>query len=369
MTGSLVRISFSILMLFSLLGCDQTSEQQNMVEDYVWRLSNVLDQPFELDSVEVISYPDKRFLTLEFTNHSVDLLDFLAMTGCRLQITAAERNSVLGRVMPYSQAFLYHWQFIEDSDECLDHLQNTDPELHQLLLNAARAKREELSRHYWLSVWVGPEMRSYFGATQQWLSLQQQVLLAPEVFQTFSTLAMFSRDISSRDISESIQHEQGKLDQSLRVANFREPLETSFGWLSRQSTGGQVLATLAGMTRLLNQGTNMLESDAAARICPMGQVTPDARILHTVFTKFYIGRVQPYMSFLHQEVGLWYEQQQILLETVSFDMPQAFEQFVMMNLDSNYQQGLWQSYQTAVRKHTIAWQSILKECGLMPGSN
>ena len=335
-----------------------------MLEDYVWRLSNVLGQPFDAEFKDVISYPEKRSLTLAFSEHSVDLLDFLAMTGCRLQITAAERNSVLGRVMPYSQTFLYHWQFIEDSDECLGHLESSDPELQRLLLDAVKAKRAELNQHYWLSLWVGPEMRSYFGATRQWLSPQQQVLLAPEVFQTFTELASFSRDVSA-----STSDQQSEYSEPMRVADYREPLEVSLGWLSRQNTGGQVMATLSGMTTFLDQGTEMLESDAASTICPQGKVTPDAKILHTVFTKFYIGRVQPYMSFIHQDVGLWYEQQQVLLDTVSFQMPHAFEQFSMAHLDSNQQQGLWQTYQASVRKHTFAWQSVLKGCGLMPGSD
>lgn len=326
-----------------------------MVEDYLWRLANVLDQEFESPGIHLHSYPEKRDMRLSLSTHSIDLLDFLSMTGCKLQITAAQKNSGLGRVMMSSQTFLYQWQFLNDSRECLDHLETEDPALYAQLQQVVAVKREELDRYAWLAVWGGPEMRHYYGVTQQWLSEGEAISLAEDDYRLLFTLIEFTQQIK-RD-QESI---------TLDVNPYREPFELTLARLGQSNIGGKVLTTVSDLTTLLTQGTRMLES-AKGRLCPAGKITPKAKILHTVFLKFYIGNVQPYLAFVHQQAAPWFDQQNELMNGFSLDVPDVFSEF-QRKLELTGSGSLWVGYQQAVKAHTLAWQQALGECGLMPGS-
>lgn len=325
-----------------------------MVEDYLWRLSNVLDQEFDLPDRSVHSYPPKRDMRLPLSEHAIDLLDFLAMTGCQLQVTTAQKNSGLGRVMMTSQVFLYQWQFLNDSTGCLAYLESEDSELFAKLQKVVAIKRSELDRYAWLAIWAGPEMRHYYGATQQWLSEGERISLAEEDFRLLLQLIEFTQQVK-RDPHAL----------SLDVTPFREPLEQALARLGQTNRGGQVLSTLSDLTELLTQGAEMLQRDQG-RLCPTGKATAQAQILHTVFLKFYIGQVQPYLAFVHQQTAPWFDQQNQLLKSFGFERPEMFKLFEA-KIDPQHPESIWMRYQKAVKDHTLAWQNILGNCGLMPG--
>ncbi|WP_284380823.1 DUF3080 family protein [Litoribrevibacter albus] len=351
-----IRLLVFLCLCSGLLACSQSSQERAVVEDYLWRLSNVLDQPDEAVNAPLISYPEKRGMSLSFSQHSIDLLDFLAMTGCQLQITAAHKNSGLGRVMMSSQSFLYQWQFLEDSDACLAYLESNDPELYRTLARVVEIKRQELAGHAWLAVWAGPEMRNYFGATQQWLSYDQAILLPADDFQLLMKI---------QEIVRGIQMSPELVIPS--VAPYRESLEQVLSRISQTNRGGEVLTTLLDLAGMLNQGTRILESGMNGRLCPQGQVTQKAKILHTVFLKFYIGQVQPYMAFVHQQGAEWMNQFHTLLNGLEVQTPEAFASFEY-TLNQTSADGSWQRYQRSMKAHTKAWQGLLSECGLMPGN-
>jgi DNA topoisomerase IB len=48
-------------------------------------------------------------------------------------------------------------------------------------------------------------------------------------------------------------------------------------------------------------------------------------------------------------------------------IPPAFESYYAATLDPASEQGLWHGFNAALQRHTRAWQSVLKPCGMMPG--
>lgn len=350
--GLLKTLCFTMMScaLLVVSGCVQEPTEQASVKDYIWRLSNVLDYDYQTPPVNVAAYPRTRDLTLKVSDHSIDLLDFLAMTGCQLQITAGQRNSGLGRVMSNSQSFLYQWRFIQESGACLAYLKDEDPTLYQTLAAVVEVKKAELSRYAWLALWGGPELKQYFGVSQQWLSPQQPLALTPDTYNiVLDVIAMDANALKD-------------------VALYETAFEEALYEFQLRNTGGQWLATLAGLTQYLQLGTAMLTSETGQRLCPKGKVTPKAKILKTVFDKFYIGQVQPYLSFVHRNSETWWQQQTAMLEVFTFKGPEAFEQFVSKYLNQDRDDGLWQRYERAQRSHVVAWQSVLRQCGLMPGA-
>lgn len=365
LTGRLLAVA-CLMAMSTLQGCMRAPEERAMVDDYLWRLANVLEQEQPDLSSRVFSYPEKRGMTLSVSTHGIDLLDFLSMTGCQLQITAAQKNSGLGRVMMASQQLLYQWQFLQDSESCLPHLARTDPELYRQLQAVVEVKRQELARYAWLALWAGPEMRTYFGATQQWLSEQQQILLPEEDLQLLLKIAGFTRSMQRLAMASEIQNNAQSVGADMSVERYREPLEQVLYRLSQSNRGGEVLTTVSELTRLLNQGTTMLAEGRAKPVCPQGRVTAQAKILHTVFLKFYIGQVQPYLAFVHKAAEGWFEQIAALRGAFDIAEPAAFHVFGQI-IDNTRNDGLWQQYKVAVQAHTRAWQAILGDCGLMPG--
>ena len=346
--GFLIVVGGMVGSIAGMVGCSGSSPERDVVTDYVWRLSIVLETEFNGSERIVITYPEKRAMTVPVTEQSIDLLDFLALTGCDLQVTAGYRNSGLGRVMPDSQQFLYQWRFIQESQDCLTYLKAENDELYSSLMSIVAVKRQEFQRYSWLSFWGGPEVRRYFGVSQQWLSMNQKILLSPENFGVL--MRIFSM----------------KAHDLLGVETYEHRFETALAELLNSNVGGQMLMTVAEFEQLLQKGTAILSSERANGLCPQGKPTKRAKILRTVFEKFYIGKVQPYLSFIHRQGDDWWRQQEALYDAFTFDQPNVFQTFASQYLDSREQEGLWQSFQSSQRAHTKAWQTLFTRCGMMP---
>jgi len=78
--------------------------------------------------------------------------------------------------------------------------------------------------------------------------------------------------------------------------------------------------------------------------------------------------VQPYVSRLHQLSGGLLNALQALLRTQKAQPPDEFLAFYAALLDPDHAGGLLQQFNQAINNHTRAWQSVLKQCELMPAA-
>ena len=62
---------------------------------------------------------------------SIDLLDFLALSPCELQLIVARRNSALGKVALESQNLINDVLFLNTAEQCLDRLSPNDKALRE----------------------------------------------------------------------------------------------------------------------------------------------------------------------------------------------------------------------------------------------
>lgn len=349
-----------------LAGCSDHDQQQQKFENYLWRLSNVLDQEYTTPVLPVIVLPEKRAIRLPIKEYSIDLLDFLAITGCRLQHIAGYKNSGLGRVMVDSQRLLYEYRFIEEAPACIESLQSSDVDLANHLSEILEQKKLQLPLHQWNAFWTSKEVRHYYGVSKQWLSTDQQLVLPESKVQTL----MLVLNADAQTLPE--------IDQ---VA---DDFEEALGSFQYSNTAGEALITYQLVIEYLKQGSRMLETDKALTLCrvkPDGSlyISDKAQILHNVFLKFYIQDIQTYMSFLNREGSRFWQQQTEFLQATRralIDMDTAyldpallterFDPFAENYVDFQSDRSLWRQFHKELQRHTKAWQTVLSHCGLMP---
>ena len=104
-------------------------------------------------------------------------------------------------------------------------------------------------------------------------------------------------------------------------------------------------------------------------MCYNKRATPKARILDTVFRKYYVDRVQPYLARVHRQARDWLELINRLAKAQEAQMTTAFAAYFETQLSIEAESAIWSRYQRALARHTEAWQTMLAQCGLMPGKS
>ncbi|MEM8564649.1 MAG: DUF3080 family protein, partial [Pseudomonadota bacterium] len=93
--------------------------------EYHERLSRTLSvDVVKAAPVKVTALPPARELTIDIKGSDIDVLDFLSLTGCQLQITIGKRNSSLGRLASASQRLLLELEYLQLAPACIDYLRS-----------------------------------------------------------------------------------------------------------------------------------------------------------------------------------------------------------------------------------------------------
>ena len=341
-------------MLAALMGCSSGDNAQTMLDDYVWRVSNVLDtQTPSTQRPRAISVPRIRERRLATSEFKIDLLDFLSMQGCDLGYLLGYRNSSLGLVMPTSQRLVYEVNFVRIAQQCLPELEQSDSTFATELKDILRQKRNELPRHIWNAIFAGPEFA--------------------ELMSTSTTLAETgAEDASDAALQAILEIESltmALLPNESELLLDDKKLESALAIIHRNPATGRALLRFQALTSSLDATRSMLERAIAdKRLCPMGKTTPRGQYLRNVFDLYYAGKVQPY-------VVLAYRTDRELLEAlnrirraldveISAPMQRYWAQTLSLGAGS-----LFGDLDSALNRHTLAWQQALGACQLMPGSN
>lgn len=105
--------------VLTLVGC-AGENPDSAFELYLDRLSGALSveiAPIEVPPVAVL--PARRELQLDISRSDIDVLDFLALRGCELQVTIGKRNSSLGRLARHSQHLLLELEYLQLAPACI----------------------------------------------------------------------------------------------------------------------------------------------------------------------------------------------------------------------------------------------------------
>ncbi|WP_430460573.1 DUF3080 family protein [Thalassolituus sp. LLYu03] len=343
-----LRIRWAALFLVAAVSLTACGNQAvNELDDYRQRVARVLDA----DAGQRSAVPRVgRYATvhnrLPTPHSSLNLLQLLSLDRCAIGQSVATKNSALGKVAADSQSLLTELALLRDGPACVALLNDGNPELAAKLAAALAAKDDARLRYWWNAWTTGKEWQQFIASAAQTLDWDDaqpahaQNTLAALDFALLTGSQIQARQWPGADATE--QHLQQLL------------LGESIGrWLASQSL----------LTGVLNDVANMLEQRQAGRpLCPVGRKTPQAEILQNVLIRRYAARVQPYLSQTDKLGKALLERIEGMAQLAG-ETPPAFNDWLAQVRLAHAE------FSAANLRHVHAWQTTLRACGLMPGSD
>lgn len=352
LTGLSMKYFLLLLYCIGVCACSNTDTAEELLADYLKRLeraTGIVSQAAK--SVPLLPYPAKRAQQLDVTPLHMGVLDFIKVYQCDLFRLVNERNSVMGRVMPISQQLAYEMQFLHDAERCYEKLlkaEEADEAFLTAFAEVITTKRANLPKVFWNATFNSPELKKAFSLAVSPLNPDEQ-----------------AGYVNSRQSLEYF-HKLGEKIQTGVMEVDVDTLEDHYYTLQRYRYGGRLAKSAAQLIEYLNRATHALETVVQERpICHRDQPTEKAHILHNVFVKFYAQGVGPYLSQIHQQGRAWLAAIEALVQVQGVPLPTAFSRYQTRMLTPD--QGLWRRFDVAIGRHTRAWQTLLDQCGLMPG--
>ncbi len=351
-----------VLLVVALSGCGRDSPEATL-EDYLERVSNTVD--IEPDSgnpyQHLRAFPARRDRILVLEELRAGLLESLDFSQCGLLPLIAERNSSLGKVMKPSTELSYELRFFERLEPCHRSYSAKSvvegDDFGRLLEETFRIKSANLEKVIWNGLFTSEALERNFS-----LSREPIPLLGNQGYG------------DSLRALESLQKLIDSIDDYRHNGQFRLPaqlqnLEQRYFALHSSEYGSQLIKSLALLTHYLNLTADSLERAQQRRpLCFNKTPSAKAKILNNVFFKYYAGKVQPYMARVQREGEPWLQRINALLDPHRLPVPAGVQQYRQQMLDMSAENGLWPRYQRAIKRHTKAWQQVLTQCGMMPGS-
>lgn len=345
---------FSLLLLCSVLSACSSDEATALVERYASRTGNAIDVDVDLSlkpSAQLYApLPPRRERLAEIPEIREGLLDLLDLRTCDLMQLVSERNTSLGRVAGPSQRLIYELKILPRLESCIALLED-DPEQQELrakLQEFVKIKQVGFAPLVFNAIYNTEEMERHFSFASEPLLPDQTGYLAPLV----------------PPLERLVEVAQLSQQRRWQTPTFAEDLESSFEALYRADFGARWISSMALLTQTLEQTSAAIEQRLAGRpICFNGRQNNQSAILWTVFMKFYVGELQPYIAQVEREGRQWSALHQHVLanlQGVPSDKIRAF-------FDTDSRAPIWGRYLRARDRHTKAWQKQLEQCGLRPG--
>lgn len=338
-----------LIGLLALLGCGQDGPE-DLLDDYLQRVNNATGTPVvEPGSFPstLQTYPRKRDLHMEQEDLRIGLRDLVSLGECGLAELVAERNSGLGKVMAPSQRLLYEHRFLGLAQACADTLADdpdADAELQALLAAVIEIKARDIHRAFWNATFAGPEFAVLFSLATGPLPLAGSD--GGDIEKALSYLI----DLQMRLGDRALELDSGSL-------------EARYYLLQERRYGGQLLRAMEMLIHYLDGAAAAVENRLAQRVvCFNGRPTPEARIMHTVFTKFYAGRIQSYLTRVHRQSRTYLT----LIEQLApeREIPSAFRAYQDVQLRLDAPHGPWLRFTGTIQRHARTWQRLFDQCGL-----
>jgi len=329
------------LLLLTACGGDP---HQVALEDYRSRLGRALDTPVVAPApTQTVRKPRSAALQQTVDSGNLGTLDFLALTGCEVQITIGKRNSSLGRLASASQRLLLDLEFLRLAPDCIAFKRTQgNATLADTLENAWQLKQQQLPALIYNATLAGPEFRA---------------LWAPP-----DSLSGYPGNTSSEvPAALTALREQAArwLAGDYRADN--RGFEILLSDVARGDGGALLLA-------LERQGSELSAASAmaAARrqsgpVCLRGRPSPQGRILDNVVRKFFIGAVQTQAAALNRR----YHQLLEPIHALESDLDAAHAAAFRVWRDAREER--LRTLLAAPAEHVASVQPLLQQCGLAPG--
>lgn len=346
----------ALLLAFCLvlIGCERAPEASRQMDNYLQRVGRVLDAPwtpFQSQTLSQYRFSERRQRMLPLADQRIGMLELLVESRrCQtLQQSVSQRNSSLGRVMPWSHRLAADGELIQALDDCIEVLRES-PERQALLADLqviATTKREELPAVFWNALNASSELEYYLRFADVPLPVVPEPLSDQQAINALQQLTQLGQALPAR------------------LPPPRPELEAHFQALRHSVRSSELIHSLARLTHTLEQATQMLGSERAQKLCPTGQPTQRSKVLLNVFVTFYAGEIQPYLAQVQRLGQPW---QQALAELARVQgIPEQTQQYLdsLVGADNS----LWANYQQQLEAHSSAWQEVLGRCQSRPGQS
>ncbi len=337
---SLVQVSrfTGVLAVLALTACTG-GNPDSAFELYLQRLSGALSvEAPAIAAPSIAPLPAVRDLQLEIPGSAIDVLDFLALSGCELQVTVGKRNSSLGRLARDSQRLLLELEYLRLAPACIAYLREQgEPALAATLEKARIQKRDQLPALIFNATLGGEEYRQFWKAPAQAGSYPANTSSA--VITGLQQVNDHARRWLSGDFSAD------NLAFELRLS------EVLAG------DGGALRQALANQAGALQAANHMLARRMErGPLCAPPLRPASADILDNVVRKFFVAGTQPRAAQLNRR---YHELLPAVagLEEVLFDaLPPAYRAWQQQR-DADLAR-----WALAPRKHVLQLQAVQEPC-------
>ena len=277
-----------LVCLLALTGCTDTETGPDHLDEYLHRLATVTGVELVAGAAHDANRLDfpRQQATESPVSNKIDLIDFLSLSGCALQVNLGRRNTQLGRTAAPSQRLLLDLEFMDLAPECIALLRERgDDELASTLAEVSAERQTLLSESIAQAVLMGPEWRLFWERP--------------------ATLGNYPTDTNSAiagSLSRLADLTRGWLTGNWQASNRESEILLSD---LRTGDGGALLAAHSLVARELERANTLLFlTQARAPLCPFGNPTDRSRALEQVVGRFFVGAVQPWLVRLRQRAEL-----------------------------------------------------------------
>jgi hypothetical protein len=275
----------------------------------------------------------------------------VALGDCELQQLVGQKNSGLGAVMPVSQQLLYEHRFLAGAPRCIEQLADgsqRDRKLAQQLDKIVALKKKDIAKVYWNATFGSPEFDKFFSLADGPVPLGGARTQPTAVANALHYLIALEGRIGNPEfeIASAEMEQQYKRLQSTRY-------------------GGSLLLSVDLLTRHLNLVAGLIERRLqTSPICPNENVSEEAQIMKNIFSNVYATDIQPYVARVHQEARKVLGLTQSFASSFEGQIPSQFVDYYQRILLIDRDNGIWIGFETAIKRHSDAWQALLTECNI-----
>lgn len=323
--------------LFLLSACGDNVADIN--EEYKTRLSAVVGNPPAEPKLENVSMPK---IHVSEPKHHISILELGSLAHCKLATLVAKRNNQLGKTQVPSERLKYQIRFIVLANECLTDPLTSDENLKQTLTAAMLEKQQTLRNDFDYMLFNETELKGLLQLTSHFLPVDNQAYSSFSAFEALTQLNALSENIVREAYSD--------IDPNLLTDALEKLNQNQF--IRRLLSSAQLqIAYNRQLTHWLSQ------FDYINQVCQSGKNKKGAQILHTIFNKFYLNRIQGYQADLTGQ-----------LESASpllFSLWKNHKALATL-VDVTNQDSLLNQLKLSSKEHVIWWQNFYKACDIKP---
>ena len=331
------RVILLSLLLFT--GCGQSDSGLAHLNEYLDRLSTVTGTPLESQPLPRFDLaPPAPEKAGPASNQQIDLIDFLSLTGCSLQVNLGRRNTQLGRTASPSQRLLLDLEFLDLAPACIDLLESRgDTALAATLRVASDDRKQSLPGAVFSAVLLGAEWRAFWHADPNLGDYPRQ------------TSSLIEHSVTSLSTMTTRW-----LDGDWSADN--RAFELLLSEL-RAGDGGELLLATSQLVWALESANALLRKTQSERpLCPFGQPTERSKALRRVVQQFFVANVQPWVVSLRRRAELIHEPTERLETVLASSITQPYRHWMVAR------DALLSQLTQMTRQHVQTVQATLTSC-------